>query len=288
MTTTTHPTPPRSDPAKTRPRDGSRARGAPLPVRRPPPRHADRPRRGRVPATGPRPRRHLRRSRRPRHLLHPHLPGRRVRLPGRRAHHAHVRFVATRGHPRARSRHARRRLGRSDRVRLRLGGRTTGPAAAPTSSATTPAPAAGGPTRLVGRPHTRPPARPILDEQAARPARSQLGDQFTVMGTPLRAVGFSTGGSSITNTTVFVELSEFARIHDDRVSYVLAGLDARRRPGNGHRPDRGRGRRQSTAQTREQFADSEARIVTDMSADLLRLMSPPSGWSSRSPSSPWA
>ena len=28
-----------------------------------------------------------------------------------------------------------------------------------------------------------------------------------------------------------------------------------------------------TAQTREQFADSEARIVTDMSADLLRLMS---------------
>ena len=42
------------------------------------------------------------------------------------------------------------------------------------------------------------------------------------MGMPVRAVGFSTDGSSITNTTVFVDLPEFARIHDDRVSYVLA------------------------------------------------------------------
>lgn len=32
------------------------------------------------------------------------------------------------------------------------------------------------------------------------------------LGMPVRAVGFSTGGSSIVNTTVFVDLAEFARV----------------------------------------------------------------------------
>lgn len=112
----------------------------------------------------------------------------------------------------------------------------------------------------------------IIDEQAADRLGIALGDRFTVMGMPVRAVGFSTGGSSITNTTVFVDLAEFARIHDERVSYVLAGIDA------GADPSTVIDRMQAevdgvTVQSREQFAESEARIVTDMSADLLRLMS---------------
>ncbi|WP_299932888.1 ABC transporter permease [uncultured Nocardioides sp.] len=112
----------------------------------------------------------------------------------------------------------------------------------------------------------------ILDEQAADRLGIGLGDRFTVMGMPVRAVGFSTSGSSITNTTVFVDLAEFARIHDDRVSYVLAGLDAGADPNTV--ADRIRtGVDEVTVQSREQFTESEARIVTDMSADLLRLMS---------------
>lgn len=112
----------------------------------------------------------------------------------------------------------------------------------------------------------------ILDEQAADQLGIGLGDEFTVMGTSVRAVGFSSGGSSITNTTVFVDLAEFERIHDDQVSYVLAGLES------GADPDAVADRiRQAvggvTVQTREEFATSEARVVTDMSADLLRLMS---------------
>lgn len=129
----------------------------------------------------------------------------------------------------------------------------------------------GGPTRLVAG---RAPGagEAVLDEQASDQLGVDLGDRFTVMGTSLRAVGFSTGGSSITNTTVFVALSEFGRIHDDRVSYVLTGLD------EGSDPAAVADRIEAevggvTAQTREEFSDSEARIVTDMSADLLRLMS---------------
>jgi putative ABC transport system permease protein len=112
----------------------------------------------------------------------------------------------------------------------------------------------------------------IIDEQAAGRLGIGLGDRFTVMGMPVRAVGFSTGGSSITNTTVFVGLAEFARIHDERVSYVLAGIDADADPNTV--ADRIQAEVDGvTVQSREQFAESEARIVTDMSADLLRLMS---------------
>ena len=129
----------------------------------------------------------------------------------------------------------------------------------------------GGPTDLTAG---RPPGagEAILDEQAADRLGIKLGGRFTVMGMPLRAVGFSSGGSSITNTTVFVDLAEFARIHDDRVSYVLAGLDAG--ADSTAVADRLRAEVDGvTVQGREQFAVSEARIVTDMSADLLRLMS---------------
>jgi len=129
----------------------------------------------------------------------------------------------------------------------------------------------GGPTRLVAG-HPPGAGEAVLDKQAADQLGIDLGDRFQVMGTSLRAVGFSTGGTSITNTTVFVDLTEFGRIHDDHVSYVLAGLE------EGTDPEAVANRIEAdvagvTAQTREQFSDSEARVVTDMSADLLRLMS---------------
>lgn len=129
----------------------------------------------------------------------------------------------------------------------------------------------GGPAALVAG---RAPGagEAVLDEQAADRLGVGLGETFTALGTPVRAVGFSTGGSSITNTTVFVDAAQFARIRDDRVSYVLVDAD----PGTAPEvvADRIRGETPGvTVQTREEFARSEARVVTDMSADLLRLMS---------------
>ncbi|WP_454850055.1 ABC transporter permease [Promicromonospora soli] len=129
----------------------------------------------------------------------------------------------------------------------------------------------GGPTALVAG---RAPGlgEAVLDEQAADRLGVELGETFTALGTPVRAVGLSTGGSSITNTTVFVDAAQFARIRDDRVSYVLVAVE----PGTDPDAVADRVRDETpgvTVQTREQFARSEARVVTDMSADLLRLMS---------------
>lgn len=113
----------------------------------------------------------------------------------------------------------------------------------------------------------------VLDEQAAESLGIRLGARVTVLGARLRVVGFSTGGSSITNTTVFVTRSQFTAIRPTPgVSYVLVGTS----PGTA--PETVAHRLATavpavTAQTREDFAASEARIVTDMSADLLKLMS---------------
>ena len=128
----------------------------------------------------------------------------------------------------------------------------------------------GGPARLeVGRaPGT---GEAVLDEQAADGLGVHLGDTLTVLGTRLSLVGLSSGGSSITNTTVFVARTEFTNIRGDTDSYLLVGTEPTAAANVADRISAALPG--VTTQTREEFATSEARIVTDMSADLLRLMS---------------
>jgi putative ABC transport system permease protein len=129
----------------------------------------------------------------------------------------------------------------------------------------------GGPTELVSG--SAPGAgEAVVDEQAAESLGVVLGDTVTALGVRLQVVGLSSGGSSITNTTVFVDQPEFAKIRGAVPSYLLVGTE----PGADAGTVAGRIRQAVpgvTVQTREEFAASEARIVTDMSADLLRLMS---------------
>lgn len=130
----------------------------------------------------------------------------------------------------------------------------------------------GGPTRLVaGRPPRL--GEAVLDKQAADSLGVGLGDQIDVLGVRVRMVALTSGASSITNTTVFVSRRQFRLIRaGPETSYVLLGTR------DGISPETVAQRVQTaipavTAQTRAQLAASEARIVTDMSADLLGLMS---------------
>jgi putative ABC transport system permease protein len=112
----------------------------------------------------------------------------------------------------------------------------------------------------------------VIDELAADQLGLAIGGTATVLGVPLRVTGLSNGGTSITNTTVYVSLTQFNAQRGPTVSYLLVGADPSVTPDaltrvlTGALPG-------TTAQTREQFTASESRIVTDMSADLLRLMS---------------
>lgn len=128
----------------------------------------------------------------------------------------------------------------------------------------------GGPQLVEGRSPGR--GEAVLDGLAAEQLGIDLGARVSVLGASLRIVGFSVGGTSITNTSVFVADAQFAEIRGDRTSYVLVRTLPEADPGRVAEQLRwtlpG-----TTVQTREQFAASEARVVTDMSADLLRLMS---------------
>jgi putative ABC transport system permease protein len=136
----------------------------------------------------------------------------------------------------------------------------------------------GGPARMTaGRDPGE--GEVVVDEQAADQLGVGLGDTMTVLGFPLRVVGLSTGGTSITNTTAFVDTRQFERLrgsvheaHGQGPSYVLVRAEA------GVSGDALAERIKDdvpglTVQTREEFAASEAGVVSDMSADLLRLMS---------------
>lgn len=129
----------------------------------------------------------------------------------------------------------------------------------------------GGPAkRMVGRAPGV--GEAVVDEQAAERLGVGVGDTVTLLGARLRVVGLSSGGSSITNTTVFVSQAEFARVHHAAPSYLLVGTDSSASVDTV--ADRIREAAPAViVQTRDEFAASEARIVTDMSADLLRLMS---------------
>ena len=134
-----------------------------------------------------------------------------------------------------------------------------------------PASGRGGPSRLV-RGRAASDGEAVVDELAAEQLGLRVGSTATVLGVPLRVAGMSSGGTSITNTTVFVTRDQFAAIRGPAASYLLVGAasgvaaDALARQLAAAIPG-------VTVQTREELAASEARIVTDMSADLLRLMS---------------
>lgn len=128
----------------------------------------------------------------------------------------------------------------------------------------------GGPRRLAAG--TSPgPGDALVDDAAAAELDIDLGQTVYVLGEPFRVSGFSTAGTNIVNTTVYIRTEDFAAIRGDNIGYVLvgaeAGLDAaalvtrldEALPG-------------TTAQTRAEFARQERAIVRDMAADIMRII----------------
>lgn len=129
----------------------------------------------------------------------------------------------------------------------------------------------GGP--VPGR-ATRPqPGEIVVDAALADKLGLARGDNVRVLGAPLRVVDEISGTAAIAGSFAFVDRRTLARmLHAEGVaSYVLVrargGVDAgalaraieRRVPG-------------VTASTRQEFANSERRVVGDMSTDIVRAM----------------
>jgi putative ABC transport system permease protein len=111
----------------------------------------------------------------------------------------------------------------------------------------------------------------VIDRLAADKLRVGVGDVIHIAGTSARVSGLATGGTSIVNTTAFVPFADTAIIQPTSVSYILV----RATPGTSApalRDRIGTAMPDVSVQTRSQFAASEGRIVRDMSADIMRIM----------------
>jgi putative ABC transport system permease protein len=111
----------------------------------------------------------------------------------------------------------------------------------------------------------------ILDRLGADQLGVSVGDEIAVGGTPVRISGLSEGGTSITNTTLFVPFDDMAVLQPDAVSYVFVAAEPGISPTD-LRDQLAAALPDVMVQTRSQFSSAEARIVSDMSADVMRIM----------------
>ncbi len=112
----------------------------------------------------------------------------------------------------------------------------------------------------------------VVDTTAAEELGVGIGETVSVLGQSFRISGLSTNGTNMVNTTVFVRTEDFANMRGTSYAYVLAGAepgvsaDELARRVASALPE-------TTVQTRPEFVRQEARIVRDMAADVMAIMS---------------
>ncbi len=126
------------------------------------------------------------------------------------------------------------------------------------------------------------PGEAILDRAVAAQSGLRLGDKVNILGQELRIAGLSEGTASITNSIVFISMSDFELMRGV-AGKVGAGQDAqavsfvlvKARPGEA--ADALAARIEGkvggvTVQSRANFAEQERNLVKDMAADVLTIM----------------
>jgi putative ABC transport system permease protein len=126
-----------------------------------------------------------------------------------------------------------------------------------------------GPATLVeGR--SPGPGEVVLDRLGARALSVGVGGRVTVFGRSFAVSGLSNGGTSITNSIAFMPAADFTKARGTALAYVMVGAagTTTNAAALGHTIESAL---PVTAQTRAEFVHSESRLVTDMSADVLRI-----------------
>ena len=134
--------------------------------------------------------------------------------------------------------------------------------------------AIGGPWEVAEGSAKVGPGEIIVDRGFARKAGVTIGDSVDVLGGKSRIVGLSRGTASLVNSVAFVSFNDFRAMRGGApvISFALAqvagGASADQVAADIERLVPG-----VTAQSRAEFVNQERRIVTDMSADVISIMS---------------
>ena len=126
----------------------------------------------------------------------------------------------------------------------------------------------GGPVEITeGEEPTR--GEIVLDADAADKLGVGIGDEVSAMGQTWRVSGLTGGMTNITNTISYVRFADFAdaRQMQATVSYILVTTSKPRVVAASIERRTG-----LEALTNDEFSAEERRIVQDMSADIMRIM----------------
>lgn len=111
----------------------------------------------------------------------------------------------------------------------------------------------------------------VVDEAAAGELGVGVGDDVELFGIPFTVSGLSTNGTNIVNTTVYLDHRQFEQFRGDTVSYVLVGAEPDV-SGSALAAELRAQLPELTVQTRAEFSGQEARIIRDMSTDVMAIM----------------
>lgn len=131
----------------------------------------------------------------------------------------------------------------------------------------------GGPWEMAEGSADLKPGEIIVDERIADKYDLKIGDRLTVLGRSFKVGGLAKGTVNITNSIAFVRYDDFERARGLRgvVSYSLVTVKRGENPRDviGRIKDEVKG---INVMTREEFADNEKRLVSDMAGDVIKMM----------------
>jgi putative ABC transport system permease protein len=113
----------------------------------------------------------------------------------------------------------------------------------------------------------------IIDRNVAEKSGTTLGDEVEILGQDFTVVGLTEETSSLVNSIAFISMKDFESLRNSygTFSFLLVKVDAEQSP------DIVANRIEATvkdvtAQTRDQFARQERKVVKDMSTDVITIM----------------
>lgn len=131
----------------------------------------------------------------------------------------------------------------------------------------------GGPWRVVSGRSLPGEGEAIMDGNVAEKSGIALGDTVKIMGEEFEIVGLSEGTSSLVNSIAFISMKDFEKLRGsyDTFSFLLVKVS------EGESAELVAAQieaqvRDVTAQTRDDFAGQERKVVKDMSTDIITIM----------------
>jgi len=113
----------------------------------------------------------------------------------------------------------------------------------------------------------------IIDRTIAEKSGIILGDEVEILGKKFEVVGLSEGTASLVNSVAFISTDDFEDLRGSygKFSFLLVKV------GPAESPEAVVARIQArvrdvTAQTRDEFAQQERRVIKDMSTDVVNIM----------------